>query len=261
MVECSVCGDAFAATDQSAVPMKILAVVQHAAGEYLGLIEDHLEGRRIRFQYFRPFTEEGKLPGPDVPADGLVLLGGGPWGTAGVRDLPTLAEEVALTRARLAAGIPVIGFGVGAQVLALAGGGGVQASELVFEIDEVRRSSEDVLNGFLPESYPQVVYMRDRPVPPNNARILARDSLGRPALFQVGDNAFGFSGHPGMKLGMVEDLIMGFEEVPENCALGLESLREIQVALEDALVPIMTGLVQCTGIMMPRVVPGSAVSG
>ncbi|NNL65098.1 MAG: GMP synthase, partial [Myxococcales bacterium] len=91
--------------------MKVLAVVQHTAGEYLGLIEDHLEGRRIRFQYFRPFAGGRKLPAPELPADGLILLGGGPWGAAGARNLPTLAREVELTRARLAAGTPVIGFG------------------------------------------------------------------------------------------------------------------------------------------------------
>ena len=40
---------------------------------------------------------------------------------------------------------------------------------------------------------------------------------GRPC-FQVGENAYGFAGHPGIKLGMVEDLVMEFEEVPDNAA-------------------------------------------
>ena len=80
--------------------MNVVAVIQHTSGEYLGLMEDHLEGRRIRFQYFRPFAGGRKLPAEDLPADALVLLGGGPWGSAGTRDLPTLEEEVALTRNR-----------------------------------------------------------------------------------------------------------------------------------------------------------------
>ena len=29
--------------------MKTLVVIQHTSAEYLGLIEDHFEGRRIRF--------------------------------------------------------------------------------------------------------------------------------------------------------------------------------------------------------------------
>jgi hypothetical protein len=68
-------------------------------------------------------------------------------------------------------------------------------------------------------------------------------------VWQVGDNAYGFSGNPGIKLGMVEDLIMEFEEVPADTAGQLEKLRALQTVLEDELVPIMTGLVQCTSLM------------
>ena len=56
-------------------------------------------------------------------SDGLVLLGGGPWGSAGQRDLPTLQGEIALTRNMLDQGRPVLGIGLGAQILAIAAGG------------------------------------------------------------------------------------------------------------------------------------------
>jgi hypothetical protein len=42
---------------------------------------------------------------------------------------------------------------------------------------------------------------------------------------------------------------MEFEEVPGDTAEGLESLRSLQRTIEDELVPIMTGLVQCTALM------------
>ena len=161
----------------------------------------------------------------------------------------TLPEEIELTRARLREGTPVIGFGLGAQILAIAAGGSVESSDLVFEIDTVTRTCVDALNGFLPETYPQVVYMRDRPVLPAGARVLAEDSAGRPSVFRIGGNAYGFVGNPGIKLGMVEDLVMEFEEVPANVSQGLERLRMVQPEIEDALVPIMTGLVQCTSLM------------
>jgi lipoate-protein ligase A len=215
--ECKSTDDAFVLAAHTADPMNVVAVIQHTAGEYLGLMEDHLEGRRIRFQYFRPFAA-GKLPAAELPADALMLLGGGPWGTAGTRDLPTLAEEVELTRQRLAEGTPVV-------------------------------TRDDALNGFLPKTFNQVIYMRDWPVLPAHATVLATDNLDRPAVWQIGENAFGFSGNPGIKLGMVEDLIMEFEEVPVDSAGQLEKLRALQAALEDELVPIMTGLVQCTALM------------
>ena len=247
MPECS--PDAFAMADRTETPMNVVSVIQHTSGEYLGLMEDHLEGRRIRFQYFRPFAGGRKLPGTDLPADAMILLGGGPWGSAGERDLPTLAEEIEITKSLLEQGTPVIGIGLGAQILAIAAGGSSESADLVFECRTVTRVADDALNGYLPESFPQVVYMRDLPVLPSDAKVLATDEAGRPAVFQIGNNAYGFLGNPGIKLGMVEDLIMEFDEVPDAAPAGLEELRDLQVRIEDDLVPIMTGLVQCTQLM------------
>jgi GMP synthase-like glutamine amidotransferase len=229
--------------------MKALDVIQHTSADYLGLMEDHFEGRRIRFLYHRPFTEKGRVPVPADCRDGLILLGGGPWGTAGGRDVPTLEEEIALTRSFLSMGRPVVGIEMGAQILAIAAGGGSEPAPLAFEVGEARRVIDDALNGFMPEIMPHVSYMRDRPVPPRNAQVLAVDDRGRPAIFQVGSNSLGFTGHPGFKPAMAEDLIMEFEECPEDPVPGLERLRLVVRDIEDALVPLMTGLVQMTGLM------------
>ena len=226
-------------------------VLQHTSGEFLGLMEDHLEGRGIRFTYFRPFTADGKLPATIEFARGLILLGGGPWGTKGGRAVPTLLEELELTRRCLELGKPVVGIGLGAQILAIAAGGGSEAAALDCRVGEARRIEENALNGFLPERFPLVVYMRDRPIPPADARILAVDQADRPALFQVGGNSLGFTGHPGAKLAMIEDLVMEFEETAVDPGPAMVALRARQREVEDALVHIMTGLVQVTGFMNP----------
>ena len=232
--------------------MNLLNVVQHTSADYLGLIEDHLEGRRIRFRYFRPFTEQGSVPGPADGCDGLVLLGGGPWGSAGDRDVPTLVQEISLTRAMLDMGKPVIGIGLGAQILAIAAGGSSESAPLAFEVGFARRVKDDALAGFLPPRFPHVTYMRDRPVPPANAQVLAVDDPERPAVFQLGVNALGFCGHPGFKTAMAEDLIMEFEEAPADPAPKLQQLQLLVPEIEDALVPIMTGIVRVTGLMQTR---------
>jgi GMP synthase-like glutamine amidotransferase len=229
----------------------VLHVIQHDSAEYLGLIEDHLEGRGVRFKYARPFAGKAPLPHADALGDGLILLGGGPWGSAGARDVPTLAAEVALARAVLAREKPVVGIGLGAQILAIAAGGRSEPAPLSFEVGTARRTSERALNGYLPEQFPFATYMRDWPVPPGHAEVLARDERGRAVLWQVGKAAFGFAGHPGIKLAMVEDLIMEFEEGPVDIESGLAKLRMAQRSIEDALVPIMTGLVQITGWIRP----------
>ena len=229
--------------------MKSLCVIQHTSADYLGLMEDHFEGRRIRFNYNRPFTETGKVPPFGAVGDGLVLLGGGPWGADGVRDVPTLADEVALTRACFMAGLPIIGIGLGAQILALATDGSVEESPLVFETSYATREIDDALNGFMPARYPNAVYMRGRPVPPSYAKILSRDEAGNIAAFQVGENMFGFAGHPGFKRAMAEDLIMEFDEAPADPGAALDQLGVMKHEIEDALVQMMTGVIQLTGLM------------
>ena len=226
-----------------------LQVVQHTSAEFLGLIEDHLEGRNLRFHYCRPFTGKAPLPKPEALDDGLVLLGGGPWGSAGTRDVPTLAQEVELTRAALALGKPVLGIGLGAQILALAAGGRTESTGLEFSVGRAKRTTDKALGGYLPAEYPLAIYMRDWPVPPAAAEVLARDGRGRAVLWQVGTNALGFAGHPGMKVAMAEDLIMEFEETPTDIEAGLAQLRLVQRSIDDTLVPLMTGLVKSMGWM------------
>lgn len=229
--------------------MSFVSVVQHTSADYLGLMEDHLEGRGIGFKYFRPFTEGTPLPEPYDIGDALILLGGGPWGTAGARNLPTLEAETSLVYAAMMLGKPIVGFELGAQLLALGAGGATRPHPLSLDIGTGRRLADDALAGFLPARFPLVSFMRDFPVPPDYARVLAEDEAGRPALFQIGENAFGFSFHPGFKTAIAEDLIMEFEDNPADPAPALERLRGMKREIEDALVPIMTGLIKLTGLM------------
>jgi GMP synthase-like glutamine amidotransferase len=231
--------------------MKTVHVVQHTSAEYLGLIEDHLEGRGVRFRYWRPFATDGALPLAATVHDGLVLLGGGPWGCAGARNLPTLAAEVQLARHAFARGWPLVGIGLGEQIVALAAGGGVEPAPLEFALLRAHRAGPNALGGYIPEEFPVAVYGRDRAILPADAVVLARDARARPLVWQLGERTFGFSGHPGLKVAMVEDLVMEFEEAPEPLEPALTQLRAAQGEIEDALVGIMTGLVQATGWMEP----------
>ena len=247
--------------------MKLLTIFQHTSADYLGLMEDHFEGRNIGFRYYRPFTESGRVPPFSEVGDGLVLLGGGPWGSAGAggstgtRDAPSLAEEVKFTRACFMQGIPILAIGLGAQILCLATDGSVEPAPLVFTCDNAVRVDDNALNGYMPEEYPNPVYMRDCPVPPDYAKILAEDGQGRPAAFQIGDNVLGFTGHPGFKRGMAEDLVMEFEEVPDNAGAMLAEMGRRKVEIEDALVPMMTGIVQITGLMKQAENKGDTFTG
>lgn len=232
--------------------MRHLSIIQHTQSEWLGPIEDHLEGRGIRFGYHRPFVAGGSLPNANVIGDGLIMVGGGALGAATDGATPPWLEaEVRLARACLMLGKPIIGFGLGAEVLSLAAEGRVEKAPLRLEVGEAMRTRTDALGGLLPETFPTVVYLRDRPVPPDYAVVLAQDRAGHPAVFQIGVNAFGFLAHPGLRRAMVEDLIMESEEVPENAAAALDQIGALGPRIEDALIGIMAGLVEACGWMRP----------
>lgn len=229
--------------------MKTLCVLQHVEAEYLGLMEDHFESRNIRFLYCRPFTPGGRVPTEASGFDGLIILGAGPLGIASGDPVPSLAAESRLAGEFLRLGLPVVGIGLGAILLAVAAGGGAEEAPLRFEVVTARRTTADALASYLPEHVPSAVYMRDRPVLPPGARLLATGEGDEALVFQIGRNCVGFLGHPGIKSAMVEDLIMEFDEAPDGTAETLEVLRLAQGEIAAGLSQIMVGLVAMTGWM------------
>ena len=227
--------------------MKTLCVLQHTEAEYLGLLEDHFEGRNLRFIYKRPFTPGGTVPADTTGCDGLILLGGGPYGIVSGPLLPSLAPELRLTRAFLDAGLPVLGIELGAIILATACGGGAAQAPLRFSIEEAARTSPDALGGHLPERFPVAAYLRDRPVLPAGAEVLAVTRGEEASVFAARGNCLGFVGHPGMKSGMAEDLVMEFAETPEGTADALDVLRRQQLRLAESLSEIVVGIGRHTG--------------
>jgi GMP synthase-like glutamine amidotransferase len=232
--------------------MKTLCVLQHTEAEFLGLIEDHLEARGIRFRYVRPFMPGGTVPRTAKGFDGLVALGAGPFGIVSGHLVPSLGPELRLARDFLERGLPVVGIGFGACLLASASGGGAEEAPLRFTAGSAVRTAPLALEGHLPETYPLIIYMRDRPVLPAAAEVLAVDTDSAPALFQLRDNCLGFLGHPGIKSAMIEDLIMAFEEVPVGTAETLARLRAAQGEIAAALSRMMVGMTKVTHLMAPN---------
>ncbi len=232
--------------------MKTLCVLQHVEAEYLGLLEDHFEGRNIRFHYLRPFAPGAAIPSHADSYGGLVLLGAGPKGIVSGDLIPSLSAELRLTQDFLARGLPVVGIGAGACILSIATGGGAEEAPLRFALQHARRVAPHAFNGRLPATFPVAVYMRDRPVLSANAKVLAVGTSGETLIFQCRDNCFGFLGHPGIKSAMIEDLIMEFDEVPDDTAETLGALRAAQSEIAAALADMMVGLVEITHLMEPR---------
>ncbi|MCB9993203.1 MAG: hypothetical protein H6873_06060 [Hyphomicrobiaceae bacterium] len=231
--------------------MKKLCVIQHTEAEYLGLIEDHFEGRNVRFIYHRPFTHGGTLPSGVEDYDGLVLLGGGPYGLVSGHILPTISKELKITEGFLAAGVPVLGLELGSVILSVAAGGGALEADLRFTMDEAAATDrgKDLLD--LPATFPLSCYLRDLPKPPANAEILAVSETGEPLVFATGERNFGFVGHPGAKRGMMEDLIMEFVESPDDPHQTLVELGARQAEIAENLTGLMVALSRRMGLFEP----------
>ncbi len=232
--------------------MRLVTVLQNTDWEYLGYLEDHLEGRNIRFRYVRPVHDLTWQKGIRAPSDGLIVLGAAPYGTVSEPLLPGLKARVLEIHRYLDADLPVVGFGTGAQMLLMAAGCPPCSAPGVLSIETASQVDSDALNGYLPDHFPVVTFMRDHFTLPDSAQILARTQSGQVALFQLKQNCFGFLGHPGMKSAIIEDSLVQFPEHALGDAAALQDVKNIQNQIADSLIPTMTGLIQMTGWMQPK---------
>lgn len=101
--------------------MKPVGIFRHSPTEGPGYFSAYLDARGIPWRLFR--TDAGEA----VPADPRALSGialmGGPMSVND--DLPWIAPTLALIRAAVAAGIPVLGHCLGGQLMSKALGGAV----------------------------------------------------------------------------------------------------------------------------------------
>ncbi len=229
--------------------MRTVAVLQNTDAEHLGLIEDHLEGRNIRFRYIRPSHDSDWQKHIELRKDGLIVLGAAPWGTVSEPRLPLLDARVQAIRSSLEAGIPTVAISTGTQLLALAAGHPVTTAELCFRIDTAHRINAEPLNGFVPQTFPAVTYMRDFPGLPDDAKIICETADGTPVLYQPMDNCLCFIGHPGIKSAIIEDSVLQANAPLSDAGELFSRLRAMQSELSEALVTLMTGVIQFTGWM------------
>ena len=229
--------------------MQTIFVLQNTDFENLGLIEDHLEGRNIRFRYIRPAHDQNWFENISQPCNGLIILGAAPYGTVSPPLLPQLKQRVTAVENCLQQKIPVVAFGTGTQILAMAAGYEVQTTNLDFRVEVAFRTTPDALGGYLPDQYPVVTMMRDMPNFGTDIKMLSQFQNDTPAAFQFSDTCLGFVGHPGIKSAMIEDAVVQSNfSVPKSGEM-LAKMREMQSSMENALVSIMVGIINFTGWM------------
>jgi GMP synthase (glutamine-hydrolysing) len=107
--------------------MRSVWVLQHAASENLGTIEDVLRDHEVGFDYIESYAGDS-VPGVMGEKAGLIVMGG-PMGVYERAKYPFLRGEMRLIESALALGRPVLGVCLGSQLLAAALGAEVKKGE------------------------------------------------------------------------------------------------------------------------------------
>lgn len=177
--------------------MRRLLVFQHVPHEILGTLDPLLRraGFRIRYVNF------GRQPDarPDLDRyHGLIVLGG-PMNCDQVQRYRHLATEVELIQAAIAAGKPVLGICLGAQLIACALGASVHANGSKeigwYDVMPTAAAGADPLFRHLAPVQRIFQWHGDTFAIPDGAVHLARSDSCENQAFRWGDNVYGLQFH------------------------------------------------------------------
>lgn len=178
-------------------------IVQHLPHLPPGLVGDVLSSRGRGTRVVRLWEGEA-LPSTVAGMRSLVVLGGHGTVDAAQRDAVR-----GLLATGVAAGVPVLGLCLGAQLLAEATGGHVKPGVGALGYIVIERTEEaatdPVLAGY-PDGMAALSLDPDQIIPGPDAVPLARDGQGAVVAFQVGETAYGIGFHPELDAGLIEAL-------------------------------------------------------
>lgn len=165
--------------------------------EDLGYLGEALERGGVNFRYVDAEALTGE--GPQLTADPVIVLGG-PMGAYELENHPYLAGEIELIRQRLDDRRPVLGFCLGAQLLAAAAGARVYPGAPGLEIgwagvELTEAGLVDPLWAGFPRRFTTFHWHADTFDLPNGAELLARSDHYIQA-FRLGAHAYGVQFHP-----------------------------------------------------------------
>jgi len=173
-------------------------VVQHLEPEGPAALEAVLEEAGVTVERCRVFAGDA-LPDDPGALAGLVVMGG-PMSATSSEGFPWRRDELDLLAGAVKAGTPTLGICLGAQLLALAGGGVVRRGEAGFEIGwgEVEltdAAGDDPLFHGLPTTVRVLHWHGETFDLPTGSTLLASSPRYRAQAFRTGPAAWGLQFH------------------------------------------------------------------
>lgn len=205
----------------------ICLIIQHVEPEGPYAIADGLRAAGVEADIRQTFAGSDPLP-DSAGFDGLVVMGG-PMSASSNDGFPTRRAELDLIADALRSGIPILGVCLGAQLLALAGGGLVFPGQAGPEVgwapvDLTGAAEGDPLLTGLPSQLTVLHWHGDTFELPPMAVELAWSSLYKRQAFRIGVRAWGFQFH----LEVDEDAVAAFlREFPSDAVKAGTTPEEI----------------------------------
>ena len=207
--------------------MKTCVAIRHVAFEDLGTLGAVLDEMGVAVEMIEAGADDIAALDPLTPD--LVVVLGGPIGATEDDLYPFLADEARMLAARLAAGRPVIGFCLGAQLMARALGAGVVANPNGQEVGWSELTLTEAGRASLLAGLAGILVLHwhgDTFDLPDGAALLASTAITRNQAFSWGPAALALQFHPEVGARGLERWLIGHAgELARGAGGGVVALR------------------------------------
>ena len=217
-------------------------VLQHVPFEGLGSIQQWVDAQEASLTWTHFFAAAHL---PDLSEIDLLIVLGGPMSVNDEGDFPWLVEEKRFVAAAIAAGKPVLGICLGAQLIARAMGARVYPNPIK-EIGwfEIESAASDPNCFRFPPAVSVYHWHGETFDLPEGAHLLAQSQVCRNQAFQIGDRVMGLQFHLETTPETAESMLLhcSHELVEGECIQTAEEMRMIPGENYERINNLMTSV-------------------
>ncbi|MGC3980967.1 MAG: glutamine amidotransferase [Steroidobacteraceae bacterium] len=217
--------------------MRQAVAIQHVAFEDLGTLAPALRAAGFETTVLQAGVDD--LSSAASPSVDLLIILGGPIGVYEQAEYPFLVDELKLIALRIAAGKPIIGICLGAQLMAAALGAKVFAGDRGKEIGwsslSAVNASDNPLSALLQTGLKVLHWHGDTFELPAGATHLASSAQYANQAFSLGDFGLALQFHPEVTARQLERWLIGHAAELSQARISVSSLRADNVRYAPAL--------------------------